>query len=205
VGNRLSQTSTAGPGNNATYSYDANNRLTVAFTNVGHTAYTYDANGNLTGTSDGASFAWDVFNRMTSAAGGMATYTYNGNGLKIRRIGPDGTTRYYYDGIRPIWEADGAGSMTAQLDRDIFGNLLSRKEPVGTRRYYHFDGLGSTTALSDEGGATVATLLTMPGATSARRPDPQCPIIVSRGPSSIRRAACTTWGRGSTIRQLRGG
>ncbi|HEY3118459.1 MAG TPA: RHS repeat-associated core domain-containing protein [Chloroflexota bacterium] len=49
--------------------------------------------------------------------------------------------------------------MTAQLDRDIFGNLLSRKEPVGTRRYYHFDGLGSTTALSDEGGATVATLL----------------------------------------------
>jgi RHS repeat-associated protein len=49
--------------------------------------------------------------------------------------------------------------MTAQLDRDIFGNLLSRKEPAGTRRYYHFDGLGSTTALSDEAGATVATLL----------------------------------------------
>jgi RHS repeat-associated protein len=49
--------------------------------------------------------------------------------------------------------------MTAQLDRDIFGNLLSRKEPAGTRRYYHFDGLGSTTALLDEGGAAVATLL----------------------------------------------
>jgi RHS repeat-associated protein len=97
---------------------------------------------------------------MTSATGGggTATYTYNGDGLKIRRIDPDGTTRYCY-GIRPIWEADGAGSMTAQLDRDIFGNLLSRKEPAGTRRYYHFDGLGSTTALSDEGGATVATLL----------------------------------------------
>jgi RHS repeat-associated protein len=134
-----------------------NNRLTSA----GGVTYSYDSNGNLTSTSSGQSFAWDVFNRMTSAtgSGGTATYTYNGDGLKIRRIGPDGTTRYYHDGIRPIWEADGAGNMTAQLDRDIFGNLLSRKEPAGTRRYYHFDGLGSTTALSDESGAAVATLL----------------------------------------------
>ena len=140
-----------------TFGYDANNRLTSA----GGINYTYDANGNLTSTTAGQSFAWDVFNRMTSSSGpgGTATNTYNGDGLKIRRIGPDGTTRYYYDGIRPIWEGDGAGSMKAQLDRDIFGNLLSRKEPAGTRRYYHFDGLGSTTALSDEGGAAVATLL----------------------------------------------
>jgi RHS repeat-associated protein len=154
VGNRLSQNAPSGTTN---YSYDANNRLTAA----GVVTYSYDANGNLTSTSSGQSFAWDVFNRMTSGTGGggTATYTYNGDGLKIRRIGPDGTTRYYHDGIRPIWEADGAGSMTAQLDRDIFGNLLSRKEPAGTRRYYHFDGLGSTTALSDEGGAAVATLL----------------------------------------------
>jgi RHS repeat-associated protein len=49
--------------------------------------------------------------------------------------------------------------MTAQLDRDIFGNLLSRKEPAGTRRHYHFDGLGSTTALSDEAGIAASTLL----------------------------------------------
>jgi RHS repeat-associated protein len=154
VGNRLSQNAPSGITN---YSYDANNRLTAA----GVVNYSYDANGNLTSTSSGQSFAWDVFNRMTSGTGGggTATYTYNGDGLKLRRIGPDGTTRYYHDGIRPIWEADGAGSMTAQLDRDIFGNLLSRKEPAGTRRHYHFDGSGSTTALSDEGGLAVATLL----------------------------------------------
>jgi RHS repeat-associated protein len=154
VGNRLTQTAPSGTTN---YSYDANNRLITA----GSVTYSHDANGNLTSTSSGQSFAWDVFNRMTSATGGggTATYTYNGDSLKIRRVGPDGTTRYYYDGIRPIWEADGAGSMTAQLDRDIFGNLLSRKEPAGTRRYYHFDGLGSTTALSDEAGAIMSTLL----------------------------------------------
>lgn len=36
--------------------------------------------------------------------------------------------------------------MTAQLDRDIFGNLLSYQETTG-RRYHHPDGLGSTLAL----------------------------------------------------------
>ncbi len=92
-------------------------------------------------------------------AGGTATYTYNGDGLKVQRVGPDGATRYYYDGIRPIWETDGAGAMTAQLDRDLFGNLLSRREASGTRRYYHTDGLGSTVALTDEAGASAASML----------------------------------------------
>lgn len=71
-----------------TFGYDANNRLTSA----GGINYTYDANGNLTSTTAGQSFQWDVFSRMTSATGpgGTATYTYNGDGLKIRRIGPDG-------------------------------------------------------------------------------------------------------------------
>ncbi len=97
---------------------------------------------------------------MTQAvgSGGSVTYTYNGDGLKVQRVGPEGATRYYYDGIRPIWETDGAGAMTAQLDRDIFGNLLSRVEP-GSRRYYHTDGLGSIVALTDETGATAASML----------------------------------------------
>jgi uncharacterized protein RhaS with RHS repeats len=100
-------------------------------------------------------------NRLTQATGpgGTVTHTYDGDGLKRQRVGPDGTRRYYYDGIRPIWEADGAGVMTAQYDRDIFGNLLSRREASGARRYYHFDGLGSTTALTNESGAATSTLL----------------------------------------------
>ncbi len=154
VGNRTSQTA---PSGQTLYTYDQTNRLTQA----GAVVYSYDANGNLTGTSAGQSFTYDPFNRMTQAvgAGGTATYTYNGDGLKVQRIGPDGATRYYYDGIRPIWETDGAGSMTAQLDRDIFGNLLSRREASGTRRYYYPDGLGSTIALTDETGSVVASML----------------------------------------------
>ena len=110
------------------------------------------------GTSAGQSFSYDEFNRMIRAVGNTVSYTYNGDGLKVQRAGPDGTTKYYYDGIRPIWETDGAGAMTAQLDRDIFGNLLSRAEPTN-RRYYHTDGLGSTVALTGETGSVAASML----------------------------------------------
>ena len=96
---------------------------------------------------------------QTVGTGGTATYAYNGDGLKIQRVGPDGTTRYYYDGFRSIWETDGIGTMTAELDRDIFGNLLSRLDSSGTRRYYHTDGLGSTIVLTDAGGNFAAGML----------------------------------------------
>lgn len=154
VGNRTQQTA---PSGTTSYTYDANNRLTQA----GTTSYTYDANGNLTAISTGRTLVWDVFNRLTSttASGSTVTYTYNGDGLKTRRVGPNGTTYYYHDGIRPIWETNSAGAMTAQYDRDIFGNLLSRRDSANVRHYFHFDGLGSTTALTNTSGTVSATML----------------------------------------------
>ncbi len=120
------------PAATTTYAYDNNNRLLTA----GGSTYSYDNNGNLLTISTGRTFAWDAFNRLTSttAAGSTVTYTYNGDGLKTRRVGPNGTTNYYYDGIRPIWETNSTGAMTAQYDRDIFGNLLSRLESGNVRR-----------------------------------------------------------------------
>ncbi|MGQ0568317.1 MAG: RHS repeat-associated core domain-containing protein, partial [Armatimonadota bacterium] len=73
--------------------------------------------------------------------------------------GTQETTNYYYDGIRPIWETDGAGALVVQSDRDLFGNLLSRRLANNARRYYHYDGIGSTTALTTENGTLTATLL----------------------------------------------
>ncbi len=153
VGNRTQQVAPTGV---TTYTYDVNNRLNSA----GTSNYTYDSNGNLTGVSTGQTFTYDVFNQMTQAMGpgGTATYAYNGAGLKTQRNGPDGITRYYYDGIRSVWETDGAGAVTAQLDWDIFGNLLDRQDTTG-RRYYHPDGLGSTVALTNESGVVSASML----------------------------------------------
>jgi RHS repeat-associated protein len=153
VGNRATQTA---PSGTTTYTYDANNRLSQA----GTVTYDYDPNGNLLSTSASRTFTWDPFNRLKNASGsgGDVTYTYDGDGLKVRRTGPDGSTVYYYDGIRPIWEADGTGALKAQLDRDIFGNLLSRREVSGIRRYFAYDGLGGLTAVTDEAGSHLASL-----------------------------------------------
>jgi RHS repeat-associated protein len=157
VGNRLTQ---SGPGGTTTYTYDANNRLTQAVASTTVT-YGYDDNGNLLTISTGQSFTWDVFNRLTQATGpgGTATYTYNGDGLKTRRVGPSSTTHYYHDGIRSIYETNAQGQLTLQLDRDIFGNLLSARDGAGNRRHVHVDGLGSVTALTTPSGTVAATML----------------------------------------------
>ena len=152
VGNRLTQNS---PSGQTTYGYDANNRLTSG----GGKTYSYDNNGNLTSISGGTTFAYDAHNRLSQAnlPGGLSVqYLYNGDGLKLRRTEGSAVTRYYHDGIRPIYETNSAGSLQAQLERDIFGNLLSRQDGGGTRYYYHHDGLGSTTALTDASGNVAA-------------------------------------------------
>ena len=154
MGNRTQQTA---PSGTTAYTYDNNNRLLTA----GSTSYAYDANGNLLSISTGQTFTWDVFNRLTQAVvlGATVTYTYNGDGLKPRRVESTNTRNYYYDGIRPLWETDAARQMVQQYDRDLFGNLLSRKDSAGARRYYHYDGLGSATALTNETGTVTATML----------------------------------------------
>ncbi len=65
-------------------------------------------------------------------------------------------TRYYHDGIRPLYETKGDGSLNADLERDIFGNLLARQDAGGTRYYYHHDGLGSMVGLTDASGQVAA-------------------------------------------------
>jgi RHS repeat-associated protein len=154
VGNRTQQVA---PSGTTLYTYDANNRLIQA----GAVVYTYDANGNMIRSSIGEQGVYDPFNRLIQVTGqnGTATYTYNGDGLKVKRVGPDGATLYYHDGFRAIWETDAVGNLTNELERDIFGNLLGRREGSGARRYVHSDGLGSTTALTDEAGAVTASVL----------------------------------------------
>ncbi len=152
VGNRLIQNS---PSGQTTYGYDANNRLTQ----TGSATYSYDNNGNLTSITGGTSFTYDAHNRMSQAnlPGGLVVqYTYNGDGLKIRRIEGATTTRYYHDGIRPLYEAKADGSRNADLERDLFGNLLARQDASGTRYYYHHDGLGSMVGLTDASGQVAA-------------------------------------------------
>ncbi len=96
---------------------------------------------------------------LPTASGSPVAHTYNGDGLRTKHVGPNGTTNYYHDGIRPIWETNASGTLLNQYDGDLFGNLLSRRDNASVRWYYHHDGLGSTSALTNSTGSVVATML----------------------------------------------
>jgi RHS repeat-associated protein len=68
-------------GSKTSYTYDAWNRLTDALSPSAAYHYTYDANGNRTGQTIGASsttYSFNAANQLTAA--GATTYSYDGNG-----------------------------------------------------------------------------------------------------------------------------
>ena len=81
------------------------------------------------------------------------TYTYDAQGLRTKKTGPDGTTRYHCDSAgRVIAESDASNQVTAEI---IWGHKpLARK--VGSSYYYYlYNGHGDVIALTDETGQIV--------------------------------------------------
>ena len=152
AGNRISAV------NGNTTNYTSNNLN--QYIQAGNNSYTYDANGNL--TADGTNtYTYDYENRLISAAksGTTAAYAYDSFGRRIQKgLSPQGTvpeiTTYVYDGDQIIAEYDNSGNLTTKY---IFGPGID--EPVlmtkgGQSYYYHFDGLGSVTSLTNSTGST---------------------------------------------------
>ncbi len=152
------------------YSYDSlGNRITAGgktytsnnlnqYTQVDSTALNYDQNGNLAGDGTWV-YAYDYENRLISASksGTTATYKYDVFGRRVTKDDGGGTiTNFIYDGDQIIAEYDGSGNL---LGTYIYGTGID--EPISTIRYtpsaeryfYHFDGLGSITELTDSSGA----------------------------------------------------
>ena len=127
----------------------SSNRLNQ-YTQVNSTPYSYDGNGNL--TSDGTNaYSFDYENRMISASktGTTAAYTYDPTGRRIRKDVNGQITGYIYDGDQVIAEYGGTGALTKKF---IYGPGID--EPVCLKAgqatyYYHTDGLGSITELTD--------------------------------------------------------
>ena len=143
---------------------NAGNQLTADATH----AYQYDDNGNLTrktllATGNFTQYTYDAENRLTKvedfAAGNptpafTSTYRYDGLGRRIEKIGNGITRRYIYDGEDILLEYDGSNVLQA---RYTHGTGID--EPIavtkgGSTYFYHQDGLGSVTDLTDSTGAT---------------------------------------------------
>ncbi|MDP2938467.1 MAG: RHS repeat-associated core domain-containing protein [Candidatus Omnitrophota bacterium] len=125
------------------------------YTQVGSNNFTYDGNGNL--TSDGIhTYSYDAENRLITASGGQnSSYEYDGFGRRISKTVDGQTTYFIYDGDRIIEERDTNNTLLASY---VYGGgidevLTMHRGPQ--KVYYHYDGLGSVTNLTDTSGNVV--------------------------------------------------
>jgi RHS repeat-associated protein len=154
VGNRLSDLTTSGWGNNTS------NEL-ISRPGVG---YTFDNDGNQltkvdsTGTT---SYTWDYENRLTSVtlpgSGGTVSFKYDPFGRRVYKSSTSGTSVYLYDGDNLVEETNASGTAVARYTQ---GENID--EPLATLRssstsYYEQDGLGTVTSLSSGAGALAQT------------------------------------------------
>ncbi len=155
VGNRTTNNSTVNAGNQLTadtthaYQYDDNGNLTrkTLLATGNYTQYTYDAENRLVKVED------FVAGNPTPAFT-TSNYRYDGLGRRIEKVANGQTKRYIYDGEDILLEYDGNNLLQA---RYTHGPGID--EPIAVTKgastfFYHQDGLGSVTDLSDAAGAT---------------------------------------------------
>ncbi|NCO33748.1 MAG: RHS repeat-associated core domain-containing protein, partial [Armatimonadetes bacterium] len=108
-------------------------------------------------------YGWDYENKLTSLTDGSTlSFTYNGDGLRQSRTVDGTTTRYVYSGMRLLQETNSGGTTQATYTLAPIGGqwepLVSHRKS-GASRWYAFDALGTTRALTD-GSEDVAAVFT---------------------------------------------
>ncbi len=113
---------------------------------------TYDANGNLTGRSDGTTYAYDAENRMTQrpVSGGTVNYVYDGDGGLLKKTEPGSSTAY----VGGIYELKGG---TATKYYSVAGKTIAMRKGLSIV-YLLSDHLGSSTTLTGSNGVVTGTL-----------------------------------------------
>jgi RHS repeat-associated protein len=162
--------------NTVTYEYDPLNRL-IKMSDADHTIKTfdYDPRGNLTAISkDGVlekSFIFDATDKMIeakTAAGDIATYTYDGADRRVKSVwdvvrGADGaiehTERHYvFDAIKP-YENVLATYGSEGTSRHVWGNeLLATDTDQSDPTYYLLDELRSPVRTTDAESQSLSCL-----------------------------------------------
>lgn len=143
------------------YSYSSGNILASADGNT----YTHDANGNRTSKTNGTNvttYSYDSLNRLVQTVKGPQTtqYIYNGLGQRTGRIDNGVRVNYLIDPNRilpqVLAETDNTGNLIAYYVYDGVG-LVAKISSQNQYYFYHYDGLGSTIAITDSAGQVVNT------------------------------------------------
>lgn len=164
------------------YAYDKNNRLLsetkVLEQQTELTQYQYDPNGNMISkmgsmiaspsgaqgvsiSENGANttagiYEYNGLNRLTSLFEDRTTasYAYNVYGLRTSKTVNGKTTKYIWDGINIIAEADESGNVTSKYYR---GMGLVYGEQGGEKQYYLTNAHGDVDMLVDSAGNITKT------------------------------------------------
>jgi RHS repeat-associated protein len=151
----------------ATYNLD-NQIVSQTIGGVARTI-TSDADGNITsapapdGTSTLQTYGWNTRNQLTSAPGGL-TYSYDAEGLRASTTQGGQTTTFVNDPHGPmsrvLWRIRPDGTRTFYIHGPVLlyeiEESASGGNPANAARFYHYDHLGSTIALSNDDGQPVA-------------------------------------------------
>ncbi len=145
------------------YAYHATKRHAVIGVSggpLGAQTYTYDANGNMTG-GGGRTITWTAFNQVATIVKGgyTSTFSFGASHERVKHVSHLETTLYVgglFEKVTPV----GASPVTEyrhyiMAPTGRVAVYTDRSNLARDTKYYHTDGLGSITAISDEKGAIV--------------------------------------------------
>ncbi|MDD2480725.1 MAG: DNRLRE domain-containing protein, partial [Lutispora sp.] len=144
-------------GATATYAYNNANELTHR---NGAAVYSYDYNGNLIGSSPWV-MTYNAQNQLITVNDGtndIASYEYNGEGLRIRKVTQAKIERYYYIGGRLTYITNDANTLKYYFTRDTRGKLLHMIDyTAATPKTYWYihDAHDNVIGLADSSGYRV--------------------------------------------------
>lgn len=152
----------------STYKYNAMNCLeTVIKTDYSEgnertqvITYNYDKKSNQTGVLvdgvDTVTYGYGNLNRLTKVIKDNDEYSYsfNADGLRIKKSGPEGTTVYLYESDKVVMKLDDDGNMLA---KNVYGTNLLTRTVYGQTLYYMYNGHTDVTALIDTEGNVVGS------------------------------------------------
>ena len=117
--------------------------------------YAYDLSGNM--TNDGANaLTYDAENELVTSGGTSGTYTYDGNGNRVKRVsvisGTTTTTVYAFSGSKVVAEYVNGALPAAPTREYIYaGAQLTAKIEAGATIYYHQDHLSNRVVTNSSG------------------------------------------------------
>jgi RHS repeat-associated protein len=134
----------------------------------GQRKYWYDPNGNMTQRIENGKTYVQGFNaenklQTVTEGGQTTTFTYDGDGVRVKKVDPSGTTTY----VGGYYEVQG-GTVTKYYRYCAMSScpaVAMRRGPAGqagTVTYIHGDHLGSTSLTTDANGAKAARVLYYP-------------------------------------------